>query len=120
MMLLAPQVPQPPPAPPMPPVIVSDFPTPPPWMTLPPAVTLLIALAFIAGVAFVLYPLARALARRLEGRAGSAEMEAQLEDLRERVRELEGVQGRVAELEERLDFTERMLTQRRDHELPRG
>ncbi len=117
MMLQAPQVPQPPP---VPPVIVSDFPVPPPWVTLPPPVVLLITLGFIAGVAFVLYPIVRALARRLEGRAGNAEMEAQLEDLRERVRELEGVQMRVAELEERLDFTERLLTQRRDQELPRG
>lgn len=109
-----------PPMPPIPPVIVSDFPAPPPWVTLPPPVVLLIAVAFIAGVTFVLYPIARALARRLEGKAGNAEMEAQLDDLRERVQELEGVQLRVAELEERLDFTERMLTQRRDHELPRG
>jgi hypothetical protein len=105
------QVPAPPPIPPIPDMVML-----PPWMTLPPPVVTLISIAFIAGVALVLFPIARALARRVEGRGGAADLVPQLEDLRERVRDLEGVQLRVAELEERLDFTERLLTQRRDEQ----
>ncbi len=39
--------------------------------------------------------------------------------LEDRVAELEAQQGRVYELEERLDFTERMLTQQRERESAR-
>lgn len=113
-----------PPAPPVPPVIVQ---APevilPPWMTLPPQVTLLIAVAFLAASAVVLYPLMRALGRRLEGRAGTSDPAVlnELEQLRQRVAELEGMQHRVMELEERVDFAERLLSQRREPErLPRG
>ena len=46
----------------------------------------------------------------------SQELLQQVEELRDRVRDLEASQHRVAELEERLDFTERLLAQRRDVE----
>jgi Tfp pilus assembly protein PilO len=93
----------------------------PPWMIMPPPVMALIGLAVVAGTALVLYPIARALGRRLEGRGGNQELQQQLEELRDRVHDLEASQHRVAELEERLDFTERLLTQRRDVEqLPRS
>jgi len=39
---------------------------------------------------------------------------AELEALRARVQELEGLQHRMMELEERLDFTERLLVQQRE------
>jgi hypothetical protein len=39
---------------------------------------------------------------------------AELAALRERVQELEVLPGRMMELEERLDFTERMLVQQRE------
>lgn len=39
---------------------------------------------------------------------------AELDALRDRVRELEAVPQRMAELEERLDFTERLLVQQRE------
>jgi hypothetical protein len=39
---------------------------------------------------------------------------AELEALRARVQELEVLQGRMTELEERLDFTERLLVQQRE------
>ena len=42
--------------------------------------------------------------------AGAAELAA----LRERVQDLEALQGRMMELEERLDFAERMLVQHRE------
>lgn len=45
----------------------------------------------------------------------------ELEQLRARLAELEGVPDRVAELEERIDFSERLLTQQRESErLPGG
>lgn len=110
LLSMALQVPAPPPIPPMPPI--PDMVLLPPWMTLPPPVVTLISIAFIAGVTLVLFPLMRAVARRIEGKGGAAELVQQVEDLRERVREVEVLQGRVIELEERLDFTERLLAQR--------
>ena len=113
-----------PPLPPMPPVIVqSPEVILPPWMTLPPGVTMLVALGFLATTAIVLYPLMRALGRRLEGRAPGLDPEtrAELDQLRERMAELEGMQHRMLELEERVDFAERLLSQRREAErLARG
>jgi hypothetical protein len=80
----------------------------------------LIPVAGITMVGFVLTPLARALARRLERGAGRAEA-ADVEGLRDelahwkaRVEEMEGMLGRLDELEERLDFTERLLVKGRD------
>jgi Tfp pilus assembly protein PilO len=109
------QVPEIPPIPPIPEIQVL-----PPWMVMPPQVIAMISIAAVAGIAFVLYPIARALARRLEGRGINQDLLLQLDELRERVRDLESSQHRVAELEERLDFTERLLAQRRDVELPRN
>jgi hypothetical protein len=55
-------------------------------------------------------PLGRALARRIEGGVpladGASDRMAQLEH---RVAELESAQLRMCELEERVDFTERMI-----------
>lgn len=99
-------------APEIPPV--PDFPTPAPWEVMPPQAMAIIAVAFIAASAFVLWPLFRAIARRIEGRgtADTTHLREELMDLRERVQLLEGAQARVLELEERLDFAERLLTDR--------
>lgn len=116
------------PAPPAPPqvptpfpdghVIVQQLPSPAPWLTLPPAVTLLITLGFFAACAVVLYPLVRAISRRLEGRpAADPALRSELDQLRHRLDDAELLQARVMELEERVDFTERLLaTQRREAE----
>lgn len=62
----------------------------------------------------LLGPLMQALGRRLEGRvSGDAALATEVRELHNRVRELEQNQGRVLELEERLDFTERLLVQAR-------
>lgn len=112
----------PPPAPPAPPDLPVVVQTPevllPPWLTLPPQVTLLIALGFIAGCTIVLLPLMRALARRIEGRHATSDpaLQAEVEQLRSRLGEVEHLQQRVAELEERVDFAERLLAQRREPE----
>lgn len=72
-----------------------------------------------AGSLMVLgYRRRRALAAAPEPAAQSA-----IEALEERVAELEAQQGRLLELEERLDFAERVLTQQRERDairLPAG
>jgi hypothetical protein len=72
---------------------------------------MLLAVCATAGVIF--WPLARALGRRMEG-GGAAGLEQELDGLRNRVDQLEQGQGRLAELEERLDFAERLLAQSRE------
>lgn len=50
-----------------------------------------------------------------------AELEAELRDIRGRLDESEHAQQRIAELEERLDFAERLLAQQREQaKLPAG
>ena len=44
---------------------------------------------------------------------------ADIEELRERMAELDDMSRRVGELEERVDFAERLLAQQRDAALPR-
>ncbi len=59
-------------------------------------------------------PLGKALARRLEGPAALPDTSAQqLDDLQGRMADLEVQVGRMHELEERLDFAERLLAQGR-------
>jgi hypothetical protein len=71
----------------------------------------------------VLWPLVRALARRLEGRGSvDAELRTELEQMHQRLGEVDALQMRVGELEERLDFAERLLArgERDPATLPRG
>lgn len=118
-----------PPVPPVPPL--PNFPTPdvvvqgpffpPPWVTLPAPVIVLSMFAICAAAAIILFPLMRAIGRRIEGRVQDPALQQDLDDLRVRVHELEAAQARYAELEERLDFAERLLAQRRESEqLPRN
>jgi hypothetical protein len=58
---------------------------------------------------WLLRPLVVGLGRRLENKGLDASALAELDELRGRVGELDGVQHRVAELEERLDLAERLL-----------
>jgi hypothetical protein len=76
------------------------------------AIVLLLGAGLI--VAALIWPLIRALARRIEGSAPSAEMQSELDSLRERVRLLEDIAPRMSELEERVDFTERIVAQGRE------
>ena len=62
-------------------------------------------LTLTGATVYLLAPLVKAWARRIEGGAGGAEVE----ELRARVQELEAREMRLVELEERLDFTERLL-----------
>ena len=78
-----------------------------------PAAMVMIALAVLVAATLILWPLARALARRLEGKPGAdPQLRAEVDELRARLQEMEVNQSRVAELEERLDFAERVLAQK--------
>jgi prefoldin subunit 5 len=76
------------------------------------AVVLLLGVGLI--IAALVWPLIRAIARRIEGGAASAEIQSELESLRERVRLLEEMPPRMTELEERVDFAERVVAQGRE------
>jgi hypothetical protein len=82
--------------------------------TLNDAAAVIIVLGILGTVALVLWPIIRALARRLEGSGAAAELQTEVDNLRGRLEQLEQGQVRFAELEERLDFTERMLAQSRE------
>jgi cell division protein FtsB len=72
--------------------------------------TISVALVFI-----LRGPLGKALARRIEGPTASAAIaSAEMDELRNRMEEMEQQVARVHELEERLDFTERLLAQQRE------
>lgn len=111
--------------------MIFQIPTPPAPPSLPDAVfvgsgpqldspaVVMIVLAIVVAATLVLWPLVRALARRLEGKGtANAALQGEVEELRARVHELEASQGRLFELEERLDFTERILTQKEPARLP--
>lgn len=72
-----------------------------------------------ATAVYVLAPLARAWARRIE-RGGGGGDPGELEELRERVAALEAREARLAEAEERLDFVERRLVREEPLRLPKG
>lgn len=84
-------------------------------------VIMLIVLAGLAACTIILWPIMRALGRRMEHKAGpDPTLKAEVEHLHQRLAEMEPLQARVAELEERLDFAERLLAQGKDAErLPR-
>ena len=87
-----------------------------------PAIVMIVLLVMTA-CTIVLWPLARALARRLEGRgAVDPQLKGELEQMHHRLAEVDTLQMRVGELEERLDFAERLLarTDRDPAPLPRS
>ena len=99
-----------------PPVAMPDIPPVPPWVMMDPPAMVLMALGFFAVVGLILWPLVRAIARRIEGKSARPDpaLMAELDELRGRVAELEQQQVRFHEIEERLDFTERLLAQQRE------
>jgi hypothetical protein len=86
------------------------------------APVLIVALLIVCAAAVLILrgPLGKAIARRLEGTASPEQLTgAGLTGIAERVADLEQRDARVAELEERLDFAERLLAQRDAERLPR-
>ena len=74
-------------------------------------IVLVMVTAFLSAV---LYPIARAYARRLEGSAANAGLREELADISAQLQQLRQGQERMAELEERVDFAERMLARHRE------
>lgn len=79
---------------------------------------ILIPLAGMATGIILGLPVIRAVVRRIEGRSRDAaapnEVRAELDQLRTRLEVLEQEREHVFELEERVDFAERMLTQQQE------
>lgn len=95
--------------------VIAPLPPMMPWVFMSPPALVLTSLGFFAAVVLITYPLIRALARRIEGRSVPDQaLQAEVEELRARVADLEQRQGVVHELEERMDFTERLLAQQRE------
>ncbi len=78
------------------------------------AIVAVFAMASVLAVVSLLRPVLRAWAQRIGGPAADAALTDEVGELRARVAELEGSETRFQELEERLDFAERMLAQRVD------
>jgi hypothetical protein len=76
-----------------------------------PPIALLIVFAALTAAVIILWPIMRALGRRLEGKAGDSVLRAEVEQLHARVNEVDALHHRIEELEERVDFTERLLAQ---------
>ena len=102
-----------PPAPPVPPPIGPQF--DPNLIFLNdggPPIILLIVIAALTATVIILWPIMRAFGRRLEGRGTSdTALKADVEHLHARLGEVDALQSRVMELEERVDFAERLLAQ---------
>jgi hypothetical protein len=65
---------------------------------------------FVSAVLIFRGAIGKAIARRIEGKAGAdSALAERIEELEHRLAELELERARVTELEERLDFAERML-----------
>jgi hypothetical protein len=62
----------------------------------------------------------RALARRIEGKGGNEDLRVEIDTLHQRVADLEAVEQRLHELENRIEFSERLLTQHREGAMERG
>ena len=100
---------------PFPDPVIVQAPSFPPWfVSLPPQVTLLVVAIFFGAVTVMLTPLFRALARRIDGRATDRSLRSELDQLQARLGEVDALQHRVLDLEERLDFAERLLAQKRE------
>ncbi len=112
-------VPVPPPPPEPPDILIGEIPDIPGVVTVQTGsgfediapVIAIVAMLIVAAI--LLFPLVRAWARRIEGKGGDAELRGELEELRARLADVEQHQLRLADLEERLDFAERLLAQSR-------
>ncbi|MGE5926555.1 MAG: hypothetical protein ACM357_04325 [Gemmatimonadota bacterium] len=103
--------------------VPAPLPPPPPTVivggedAMSAPVFILALLAILATAIIIFLPLMKAWARRIESRGLDAgEVRAELDDLRMRMQELESERTRVVELEERIDFAERLLTQGRERQ----
>ena len=80
-----------------------------------PEVGMGFVIAMLTAITIILGPITWALARRL-GRKENPDsaLRAEVEQLHARLADMDSLQSRLAELEERVDFTERLLAQTHD------
>ena len=77
-----------------------------------PPVLLLIVIAALTASVIILWPIMRAFGRRLEGKGNTdAALKADVDHIHTRLYDVDALQMRVQELEDRLDFAERLLAQ---------
>jgi hypothetical protein len=77
-----------------------------------PPIVLLIVIAALTAMTIILWPIMRAFGRRLEGKGSpDSALQAEVEHLHTRLADMDALQARLVELEERVDFTERLLAQ---------
>ena len=106
-MIMLQGLPPTPPSPPFDPNLI--------FMTGGPRMVIMIVVAALAAGVIILWPIVRAFARRLEEKGGAdPALRAEVEQLHARLGEVDALHHRVAELEERVDFTERLLAQSRE------
>lgn len=86
----------------------------------PPEEVFIVAVVAMIVGGVLLWPVFRAWARRLERGTMDPGVHEELEQMRAKVAELDEIHHRVAELEERVDFSERILAQRAPEALPRA
>jgi hypothetical protein len=71
-------------------------------------------LGIIGGAVVMIGPVGKALAARITRHSEQGLDPGEVDEIHARLQELEQSQARLAELEERVDFTERLLAQRKD------
>ena len=103
-----------PPVPPVPPpeefpVIIHDGGFAQPGLVTEEVLFAIVVICILIGAVFILGPIARAYARRLERHGVDPSMQEELHALRDRVGEVDQLRERMMELEERVDFAERLL-----------
>ena len=108
--LPAPPVPPVPPAVPAPEAVIISSGGGPSVLEAISICVLAVSFTFVAYK--LLMPLVRAFAARIEGRGSSSALENRVNELQSQLADTDMLQNRVAELEERLDFAERLLAQR--------
>lgn len=108
--------------------MIQQIPTPPPFDPNlifmngdGPQIVVMIVLAALVATTIILWPIMRALGRRMEHRGGpDPSLRAEIQQMNQRLADVDAMQLRLAELEERLDFAERLLAQAKEAErLPR-
>ncbi|HWB43634.1 MAG TPA: hypothetical protein VG500_20405 [Gemmatimonadales bacterium] len=78
------------------------------------AIVAVFGIAAVLAVAMLLRPAVSAWARRIAGEAANPDFSAEMAEIRQRLAELEGPGSRLQELEERMEFAERLLAQRNE------
>jgi hypothetical protein len=81
-----------------------------------------VVIPFVFGSSAVVFAIRRRLAlRRLPPAISTGEVEAaRLDEVEQRMAEVDLLEARLAELENRVEFSERLLTQQREAQLVRG